>query len=386
MQCPKIKVVELINGIVDAGAETIVKDFIVKLDKTMFETYLLCERECSKESANVRAIIQNGNEILSPYPLVSNSILNKLYRKILMLFRSSRENNVSKYIEEQIMRIQPDVIHVHMKMLHYLIPIIDKLNNTQIIYSCYSVPSRYFNETDCKEELLSGRILVQKGRIRFTAMHAEMKKEIDDIFNIKNTIILKNGLDLNKYAPLRNKKEFRRELDLPEDAFIIGHLGRFIYIKNHDFLVDVFYQTYIRNPNAYLLLIGEGSEREKIELKLHNYGLGNRYKILSHIDNLSPTYNAMDIFVFPSLFEGIPNACIEAQACGLRCVISSTITKDVFISEKAIPADLTDSPQKWAEIILDSSITGPYKSNISEFNIDSVMRIIEKMYNKKCSI
>ncbi|MBO5630917.1 MAG: glycosyltransferase, partial [Aeriscardovia sp.] len=189
-------------------------------------------------------------------------------------------------------------------------------------------------------------------------------------------------IDLSKYHDEISKSDARKQLGVPADSFLVGHLGRFVYIKNQRFLIDVFIEVLKYNKNAFLVMVGDGHDLKSIKNKLKQNGIENKYLILSHVDNLIWFYKALDVFVFPSLFEGIPNACIEAQAAGLKCLISSTITKDVFFSPQAIPANLADGPKAWANLIVDNNSKGPYLNNIEEFDFSKISSTIGKLYSE----
>ena len=189
-------------------------------------------------------------------------------------------------------------------------------------------------------------------------------------------------LDLEKFQPASStdKEQIRTQLGIPKDAFVLGHTGRCFYIKNQSFLVDVFYHVALHNPNAYLLMIGYGDFSEIVD-KINNYGLTNRYLILSARTDVNVLLRAMDVFVFPSLLEGMPNALIEAQASGLKCIASSAITKEAIVSQKAIQMDLDDGAEAWAEKILNNMFDGIPQSDIKSFEVSNVIQEVEQLYN-----
>ena len=145
--------------------------------------------------------------------------------------------------------------------------------------------------------------------------------------------ILSNGLDLNYYRYDGNgRKRIREEFGIDPDCFVVGHVGRFNTQKNHLFLLDVFSQFHKENSNSKLLLVGDGSLKEQIVSKIQKNGLDNSVVLASIRSDMPALYSAMDVFAFPSLYEGMPNTVIEAQACGLKCIISDRITKEADIT------------------------------------------------------
>ena len=161
--------------------------------------------------------------------------------------------------------------------------------------------------------------------------------------------IFNNAIDLNKFKFDENvRNEVRKELGI-EDKFVIGHVGRFCFQKNQEFLIDIFEEVHRRDPNSVLLLIGDGEDREKIENRIKNmYGvflLGNR----TDVDRL---YQAMDVFVLPSQYEGLPVVGVEAQASGLPCILSDRMTSETKMSTNVCFLSIDKGVRIWTDEIL----------------------------------
>lgn len=127
------------------------------------------------------------------------------------------------------------------------------------------------------------------------------------------------------------RKKIRKDLGL-ENKFVIGHVGRFAYQKNHTFLVEIFSEIKKRIPEAVLLLRGEGELKEIIESQIVQLNLQESVKIIGRIDNIGKILSAMDIFLMPSLYEGFPAALVEAQTSGLPCIVSDLISRETQIT------------------------------------------------------
>ncbi len=154
--------------------------------------------------------------------------------------------------------------------------------------------------------------------------------------SVKNGVaqIVCNGIDLDYYKfDDFARKKIRHELGL-DNCFVVGHVGRFNEQKNHEFLVNVFFELQKKRNDARLLLVGKGELESKIRELCCSLGINDKVVFTGVRSDLSALYSAMDVFAFPSLYEGMPNTVIEAQACGLKCIISDRITKE---------ADLTSS-------------------------------------------
>ncbi|MGE6538050.1 glycosyltransferase family 1 protein [Bacillus luti] len=144
------------------------------------------------------------------------------------------------------------------------------------------------------------------------------------------TKILKNGIECDEFTFNPDiREQVRKELNLHGDVFVIGHVGRFAYPKNHTFLIDIFAQLIECRPNSILLLVGDGPLRLEMEKKVEKLKLTDKVKFLGIRGDINRLLQALDTFIFPSIYEGLPVTLIEAQGAGLPCIISDTITQDV---------------------------------------------------------
>ena len=178
----------------------------------------------------------------------------------------------------------------------------------------------------------------------------------EQVVQDKNYMILHNAIEVDRFIyneSVRNK--IRSELNL-EGKFVIGHVGRFMEQKNHEFILDLFKELVNKEPNAILLLIGDGELEDKMKQKAKDLGISNNVRFLENINNVNEMYQAMDVFILPSLFEGLPVVGIEAQASGLKCILSDTITKEVAITDNVKFLNLkSDSLKKWVDEIINTS-------------------------------
>lgn len=147
------------------------------------------------------------------------------------------------------------------------------------------------------------------------------------------------------------RNEIREQLGL-KNSFVVGHVGNMTPPKNHNFILEVFRHVSLINPNAKLLLIGDGYLREKIEEKISKLGLEQRVILLGVRSDVNRYYNAMDVFMFPSLFEGLGIVLVEAQTNGLKCVYSDQVPLEADCNtDENIRLSLNESVQKWAQEI-----------------------------------
>ncbi|PFW49685.1 glycosyl transferase family 1 [Priestia megaterium] len=165
-------------------------------------------------------------------------------------------------------------------------------------------------------------------------------------------LILKNAIDTKKYIHDHNTRlEKRKELQI-EGKFVIGHVGRFSTPKNHDLLIEIFKVVHDKNKNAILLMVGDGELRPIIENKVNDLGLTNSVIFMGVRSDIPEILQAMDVFLFPSLFEGLGIVAIEAQAAGLPCIVSESIPKEAYITDLIKSLPFSNSLDEWAEHIL----------------------------------
>ena len=170
----------------------------------------------------------------------------------------------------------------------------------------------------------------------------------------KKAVLLHNGLDLTLFRYNESaRKRIREELNIAEDAVIIGHVGRFYSQKNHEFLLDIYDSIHKKNSHTKLMLVGTGELENEIRAKVDRLGLNDSVIFTGVRSDVPDLLSAMDVFVFPSFYEGMPNAVIEAQAAGLPCVIADTITKEADITGLVSYLALSQPADAWAQAALD---------------------------------
>jgi len=267
------------------------------------------------------------------------------------------------------------VIHAHLEVLEILQAVSSELEDIRLLHTCHNLPEKiYFGR-----ELTAASYLIAHNNMQLVALHSHMAQELNALFGVDNTVVIRNGIMMDRFThPGISKKEKRMELSIPAHAYVVGHVGRFAAQKNHPFLVDVFREIAKREPSAYLLMIGAGDHRD-IEDKLKEYGLGDRYQILSGRADIPELLAAMDVFVFPSLYEGLPVSLIEAQAAGLRCIVSDRCSQEAFCTQTCIPMSL-GNPEEWAQAALDRDRTREASKPLSDYDMNREIRRLERLY------
>ena len=164
--------------------------------------------------------------------------------------------------------------------------------------------------------------------------------------------LIKNAIDTSKFAfDPETRRRMRDNLNI-SDMFAVGHIGRFMKQKNHSFLVDIFAHIHEKQPDAVLLLVGEGELEHEIRKKVDELGINERVRFLGVRNDVNQLLMAFDVFLLPSLYEGLPVVAVEAQACGLKMVVSDVVTKEAKINKNIVYLPLIRQAKEWAEAAL----------------------------------
>ena len=204
--------------------------------------------------------------------------------------------------------------------------------------------------------------------------------------------ILYCGIDLTRYEIQGKSQQLRPDLGIPMDSIVVGHVGRFNQQKNHVFLLDIFEKILQLEPNSILLLIGDGELRAEIENKAKTLGLAKNIIFTGVRKDVEKIMTGvMDVFLLPSLYEGLPLVLLEAQAAGLQCIISETVSEETDVIKPAIiRISLNKAPAYWAKLVIETiktkgGLTQEESFKImekSKFNIKASSARIFELYDK----
>lgn len=194
-------------------------------------------------------------------------------------------------------------------------------------------------------------------------------------------IFVPNGIDLESYENIpQSKEEIRNELNIPQNALVIGNIGRFEEQKNHDVLIDIFEEIVKKRSNSHLILIGEGSLEDRIKDKVINLDLQSKVSFLGLRDDIPQLLKAMDVFLMPSLYEGLPISAVEAQAAGLKIVLSTEVSKETALSENVHFVSLKEKPNSWATLILNEPFGNKPTEKLFLYDMKKTANQLEKVY------
>ena len=366
----RTKVYELVGSLGDGGAETLVKDYALTLDKEKFDITVVVWND-PRESANVKRLRENQIRILPVYhrPSYFERVIRKIFGKRYTAYRLGRLVDKEK----------PDIIHVHLQNLQTLSYISKKLTSIKLFYTCHSLPENMIGRTG-SSEFDAAKLLIDLNKLQMIALHEAMADEIDTMFGINNTAILNNGIDVARFENVdKTKLEIREQIGIPQNAFVIGHIGRFSYAKNHELLLELFEKIHKKNPNAFLLLVGAGELKEHVAETIKKRGLEQSVLILSNRKDTECLYKTMDVFAFPSRYEGFATAVIEAQAAGLRCFVSDQVPKETCATDLVSYLSI-DSSDIWAYAIEHRAETYHSDRSLEQYDMKEIIKKLQNMY------
>lgn len=191
------------------------------------------------------------------------------------------------------------------------------------------------------------------------------------IFGKRKYTVIRNAIMTERFAYQEDIRDrVRKELDL-ENKFVIGHAGRFAEHKNHSFLIDVFAEIVKIRPKSEMLLVGDGELKDTMVKKVHNLGLDDKIHFLGVRSDINELYQAMDAFVFPSIFEGLGIVNIEAQASGVLTFCSDAVSEEANISPVFTSIPLTKGAAEWAQLIVSKYDNRKPRKDMSQYVMDA---------------
>lgn len=368
MRQEPIRIAQVIGKWVGGGVEAVVMNYYRHIDKSKIQFDFICD----EDSTNIpyEEIEKLGGKVIliPPYQ--------KLFRYHKELKRILKEGNYK-------------IVHSHINTLSVF---------SLFAAKCAKVPVRIAHShstTNKKEKKKNLMKQVLKPFSKLFATDYMCCSELagrwlfgDKLYDEKKIYLLNNAIDLHKFEYNEKiREEVRKELNIDEKTFVMGHIGRFVTVKNHEFLLEVFHAIYKENRNSILLLAGQGPLKEKIEQKVKEMNLNKAVQFLGQRSDTNRLYQAMDVFVLPSLYEGLPVVGVEAQAAGLLCVLSDDMTKETKVLETTTFLSLNEGAKKWADTI--GSVTKQFerKNMLNEmeqkgFDIQKEVKKLEEIYRK----
>lgn len=331
-----IRVLQVVTIMNRGGLETMLMNYYRKLDKTKIQFDFMTNRlERGHYDDEIEAL---GGKIYRLSPIKPGNY-NKYFKELDEFFKEHKEykvvhshiNENSGFVLKAAKKagIECRIAHSHLSDL--------KLD--------YKYPFRVYARRNLKGNVSDYFACSQR------AGEWLFGKEISSSGKVT---VLNNAVDTEKFKINKDiRDKVRMELGI-EDKKVIGHVGRFNPQKNHEFLIDVFNEVYKKDKGTVLLLIGDGYLKEKIEDKVKKLNLEQGVKFLGVREDIPELMQGMDLFLFPSQFEGLAVVMVEAQAAGLKVITSTGVTKESDITNNVEFIDLSKGAEYWADIVLNS--------------------------------
>ena len=329
----KIKVLQCVTSMNRGGLETVIMNYYRNIDRNKFDFDFLVQRNGRFDYSD--EIEKLGGKIYS-IPAFSPFKVKKYNMAMKRFF----EKHADQY----------DIIHAH--------------NNSFAMYilraakGCgFDVRIAHSHIAEVKfDPIRAPFIAYNKARLKdvCTARFACSNEAGKWLFGDDDFTIIKNAIDLEKFVfDKRKRKEYREKYDVSSRTILLGHIGRFEVQKNHLFLIKIMKVAKERGDDVKLMMIGEGRLESNIRRLVEEEGLGDSVVFVGNVGNPQDYLNAMDVFVFPSFFEGLGMVVIEAQANGLPCVVADTVVNECKVTPLVKFANLSNtSAGEWLKQIM----------------------------------
>lgn len=356
-----IRILHVVNDMHRAGLETMLMNYYRNIDRTKIQFDFLTHRP-EKSDYDDEIIEMGGKVYYAP----------RLYPQNYPAYFKYMKKFFAEHPEYKI-------IHSHIDAMSYL-----PLRAAKKA----GVPIRIAHSHNTSIDKDFKYILKQFFRSRITTVanyYCACGKEAGKfLFKDKDITVIPNAIEVDKFLFNNDVRKCKREKLGLKDEFVLGHVGRLSYQKNHKFLIKVFSEVHKKNKNTVLLLIGVGEKEQEIKEQIHSLGLDSAVKFLGNRSDVNELYQVMDVFVMPSFFEGIPVTGIEAQFGNLPCIFSTKVPQEVSFTDKCKFLSLEENIDNWTETILKVNPSVRGKSSTAEnswYNIKNAKSILEDYYN-----
>lgn len=365
----KKKVLHLIGDLSTGGAQSVVMNYLRSMDNDPDYEIIVATNKRSGETDYEAEAKQNGYSVDFLEYKESGAI--PVIRSIINWI------NYQYAIYKAIKRVKPDIIHTHITRIfpHAVFPIL--LSGTKArVHTLHSDP--YAIENKYMPWAKAAFNLFGFYPVCVTEAQSEKAKKR---YGFKNCTVIQNGLDLEKFHFSESKADIRKSFDIADDAFVIGFVGRLHKVKNIEFLLSVFGEYRKKNPNAVLVIAGDGSEMDNIQKKAKETNIFNYVKFLGMRSDVERIYKMLDVFMLTSFFESSSIVTVEAQLSGVRCVIADSIPENVVITNNVYRLGLSEPIDKWTDAVDGKGDVFPQKSTPEDYSIKTSVLKLKQLYD-----
>ena len=337
----------------------------------------------------------------STFPIVKEKYKNVLSNSMIYELNCFRhKSNIRGYIfaipkiKKIIREGKYDIIHINSGRIPLLISgiLAAKMSNARFVVSHSHSTSGDLNKKTITKSIKN---FCHKILSKFLVMNSNMLFACS--LDAGEYMFGKKALELQKFREIRNaidtesyifndfiRMKLRQEFSVDDNAMIYGHVGRFSEEKNHSYLIDVFEEIHVAQPNSFLWLVGDGPLKDSIVKKVNDKKMGNSVVFLGERADVNEIMQALDVFIFPSKYEGLSVTLIEAQTASLPVYASNNISTEHKVSDSFTFLSLESKPSEWAKIILNRQrtkrINMKNEIGLSGYDISTEAKELEKIY------
>ena len=355
-----IKVLQIVGGMDRGGIETLLMNIFRNIDRKNIQfDFLMLDRK--KEYAYEKEIKELGGNIYKITP---------------------RNINKKKYNEEfKTIVKQYSIVHIHTASAKCIYEVMLCKKMKVKIINIHSHSSNIVDKKKRWQHLCCKPFLGIMRVNRFACS----RQAGEWLFGKRQVEIIKNGIATQKFQfNQKDRDDIRKQMNA-ENKIIVLNVGRLCAVKNQIFLINLFCKLTKIHEEIILWIVGEGEKKEELEKKVMENGLQDKVQLIGVREDVHKLMSAADIFAFPSLYEGLPLTLLEAQAAGLPCIISNTISKEAIISDLVFACELNSEKiwmDKFNEIIQQKSKREKNTEEIkkSGYDIISVAKQLQEIY------
>ena len=367
MKKEPIRIAQIIGKWVGGGVEAVVMNYYRHIDKTKIQFDFICD----SDSTNI------------PYEEIE-----KLGGKVILIPPYQKVFKYHKELKKVLKDGNYKIVHSHINTLS-IFPLFAAKCAKVPVRIAHSHSTIVNNKREFKRNVMKN-ILKHFSRIFATDYFAcselsAISQFGKKVYNNGEVVIINNAIDVDKFKYDENiRKSKRKELGIKDNTLVIGHIGRFVETKNHSFIIDVFNEVHKKKNDSILLLAGQGPLMEEIKEKVHNLELDDSVKFLGQRNDVNELYQVFDIFLLPSLYEGLGMVLIEGQVSGLSCIASKEVPSIAKINDNFKFIGLDEDVSVWKDAI--QELSSLYHCDCSKtissngYDISKEAKKLEKKY------
>lgn len=279
----------------DGGVESVVMNYYRNIDKSKVQFHFICDEDSTDIPYEEIEKLGGKVIIVPPYQ--------KLFKYQKELYKVFKENNYK-------------IVHSHINALSVFPLRVAKKAGVPIrIAHSHSTSNKKEWKKNIVKNILRPFSKLYANKFFACTKHAGEWLFGKKIIERKELNVINNAIDLKKFEfNEKTREDLRKELGIKEDTLIIGHVGRFMKQKNHEFLIEVFKELIKKNDNSILMLIGQGPLLNDMKQKVRDLKIEDKVKFMGQVTDVEKYYNIMDVFLFPSIYEGLRNGCNRGRS------------------------------------------------------------------------